>query len=253
MRMRTLSFLLALVMVMGVFTTLVPVSVSAADGGTGKLRITSHSDDDVVYGNEDVTITWKSVSGACYYHLTIKDTITGEKLFDDDVYGTSMTIEANTAFLVKGRTYKIYACAMDANGKVSMVQADTAAMNYLSAQLIAGAQEQLRSADAQTLEVPLGSLLGGQILSQTGPNIVLKVKPIGSVKMDFETTFEQMGINQVRYQVSLMVESDARLLVPFSGEKISVSYRLPISETVIVGDVPDTYVFVPENEILDAI
>ncbi|MBQ9930863.1 MAG: sporulation protein YunB, partial [Firmicutes bacterium] len=45
----------------------------------------------------------------------------------------------------------------------------------------------------------------------------------------------------------------ARLLVPFSGEKISVSYRLPISETVIVGDVPDTYVFVPENEILDAI
>ncbi|MBQ9931677.1 MAG: sporulation protein YunB, partial [Firmicutes bacterium] len=98
---------------------------------------------------------------------------------------------------------------MDANGKVSMVQADTAAMNYLSAQLIAGAQEQLRSADAQTLEVPLGSLLGGQILSQTGPNIVLKVKPIGSVKMDFETTFEQMGINQVRYQVSLLVESDA--------------------------------------------
>ncbi|MBE6031966.1 MAG: sporulation protein YunB [Clostridiales bacterium] len=142
---------------------------------------------------------------------------------------------------------------MDANGKVSMVQADTAAMNYLSAQLIAGAQEQMRSADAQTLEVPLGSLLGGQILSQTGPNIVLKVKPIGSVKMDFETTFEQMGINQVRYQVSLLVESDARLLVPFSGEKISVSYRLPISETVIVGDVPDTYVFVPENEILDAI
>ena len=142
---------------------------------------------------------------------------------------------------------------MDEQGKVSMVQADTAAMNYLSAQLIAGAQEELRATEAQTLEIPLGSLLGGQILSQTGPDITLKVKPIGSVKMDFETTFEQMGINQVRYQVSLVVESEARLLVPFSAQEISVDYRLPISETVIVGDVPDTYVFVPENEILDAI
>ena len=143
--------------------------------------------------------------------------------------------------------------AMDEKGKVSMVQADTAAMNYLSAQLIAGAQEKLRTVEAQTLEVPLGSLLGGQILSQAGPSITLKVQPMGSVKMDFETTFEQMGINQVRYQVSLVVQSSARLLIPFSSKNFSVDYRLPITETVIVGDVPDTYVFVPENEILDAI
>ena len=115
---KSLSFLLAMIMVLSVFTTLFSVSVSAADGGAGNLSITSPSDNGEVNGDEDIKIKWSRVSGADHYHLTIKDTITGEKPFDEHVSGTSTTIKANTVFLVEGRTYKIYACAMDSNDNV---------------------------------------------------------------------------------------------------------------------------------------
>lgn len=115
---KSLSFLLAMIMVLSVFTTLFSVSVSAADGGVGNLFFTSHSDGDEVNGDEDIKIKWSRVSGADHYHLTIKDTVTGEKPFDEHVSGTSKTIKANTVFLVEGRTYKIYACAMDENDNV---------------------------------------------------------------------------------------------------------------------------------------
>ena len=115
---KSLSFLLAMIMVLSVFTTLFSVSVSAADGGEGNLSITSPSDNGEVNGDEDIKIKWSRVSGADHYHLTIKDTVTGEKPFDEHVSGTSKTIKANTVFLVEGRTYKIYACAMDENDNV---------------------------------------------------------------------------------------------------------------------------------------
>ena len=110
--------LIALVLALITITTVFVFPTHAADGGAGNLSITSHSDGDEVNGDEDIKIKWSRVSGADHYHLTIKDTVTGEKPFDEHVSGTSKTIKANTVFLVEGRTYKVYACAMDKNSNV---------------------------------------------------------------------------------------------------------------------------------------
>ena len=110
--------LIALVLALVTITTVFVFPTHAADGGAGNLSITSHSDGDEVNGDEDIKIKWSRVSGADHYHLTIKDTVTGEKPFDEHVSGTSKTIKANTVFLVEGRTYKVYACAMDKNSNV---------------------------------------------------------------------------------------------------------------------------------------
>lgn len=110
--------LIALVLALVTITTVFVFPTHAADGGAGNLFITSHSDGDEVNGDEDIKIKWSRVSGADHYHLTIKDTVTGEKPFDEHVSGTSKTIKANTVFLVEGRTYKVYACAMDENSNV---------------------------------------------------------------------------------------------------------------------------------------
>ncbi|MGI6728165.1 MAG: sporulation protein YunB [Anaerovoracaceae bacterium] len=140
----------------------------------------------------------------------------------------------------------------DEEGKVSMVKADSAAMTQLAYDLATRIQNQMKSLGEERVVIPLGTIMGSHVLSQTGPRVRLKVMPLGTSKVSFNTEFEEAGINQTKYKIYLNVESKAKVLVPFSTNDIEVETALLVAETIIVGDVPQTYVFVPEDEIMDA-
>ena len=72
-------------------------------------------------------------------------------------------------------------------------------------------------------------------------------------KCDYESDFEEQGINQTKYKIYLKVKSTVRVLQPFSSKNISVENRILLGEMVILGDVPNSYVNVPKEDILDAI
>ncbi|MDO4553382.1 MAG: sporulation protein YunB [Bacillota bacterium] len=137
-------------------------------------------------------------------------------------------------------------------GRVTLIQADSAAMSSFSTDIVREVQAGLAAVEAQTLRVPLGSLLGSPVLSQTPPYVNLKIESLGSAKAEFQTSFEEQGINQVRYRVYLTVSCQTRVIVPFSQNQVQVDMTLPISEVVVVGEIPETYIFVPEEDILDA-
>ena len=115
---RVLSFVIVLTMVLGIVP---PIEVSAADGGTGGLKISSPSDGATINGFETVKIKWNRYSGADHYLLVIKDETTGRKVFEEDVsYSTSSTRTYNiysddNVFTEDGHEYKIYVVAMDEN------------------------------------------------------------------------------------------------------------------------------------------
>jgi len=115
---KSLSFLLAMIMVLSVFTTLFSISISAADGGEGRLAIKTPSDKSEVDGTKDVQIKWTKASAADHYIVVVKDMVTGHKPFESSVNGTSITIPANTVFVVEGRQYKVYVAACDSSGAV---------------------------------------------------------------------------------------------------------------------------------------
>ncbi len=140
-----------------------------------------------------------------------------------------------------------------ADGQVTMIQADTIAMNRMAASLTGRIQERITSLGEESIAIPFGSVFGSQLLSQIGPKLKLKVVPIGAAEVGFKTEFESSGINQTRHRIYLEVSSTARILAPFSLAKIQTSDVILVAETVIVGDVPQSYVFVPENDILDGL
>ncbi|WP_027398239.1 sporulation protein YunB [Anaerovorax odorimutans] len=141
----------------------------------------------------------------------------------------------------------------DNDGNVTFVEANASAMNELAAGLATAAQTKFKNMEPQDIRIPVGSLIGSQILSQMGPNVNLKVLPIGMSKANFRTEFESCGINQTKYKVFLEFESQAKVLVPFSMNNINVNNTILVAEAIIVGRVPDTYVKVPEDKIMDAI
>lgn len=136
-------------------------------------------------------------------------------------------------------------------GRIEMVQADSAAINILMSELSVKLQESFQSMEKEKYGVPAGALLGSKILSQTGPEIDVTIIPMSISSMDFRTEFESQGINQTKYKIYIELECRIRVLAPFSSQMFNTSSTILVAEAVILGDVPDSYVEVPEEDILD--
>ncbi len=137
------------------------------------------------------------------------------------------------------------------NGEIEMVQANTMLINSLIGQLYFDLQEQYKETDAVITRVPVGSLLGNKVLSQGGPSVCLEILPLAVTGVDFRTEFESQGINQTKYKVYVILNTQARVLAPFSENEVTVSSVILVAETVIMGRVPESYVNVPSDDLLD--
>ncbi|MDO4544918.1 MAG: sporulation protein YunB [Bacillota bacterium] len=137
------------------------------------------------------------------------------------------------------------------DGIMDMVQADSIEINILMSELSINLQESFQNMGREPLEVPLGSLMGSKILSQTGPDVTLSIVPLSVSSMDFRTEFETQGINQTKYKIYIILECRVRVLAPFSSRNFTTSNTVLIAEAVILGEVPNSYVEVPKEDILD--
>ena len=73
-----------------------------------------------------------------------------------------------------------------------------------------------------------------------GPKITVKMQQVGNIETSYESIFESAGINQTRHKIYLNVKSKMRVIVPFHSDEIEVTCQIPISDTVIVGKIPNT-------------
>lgn len=135
----------------------------------------------------------------------------------------------------------------DKEGRITMIQYNTILINTLARETSTLAQNEIQSMGAEGISVPLGSITQSKLLSGKGPDIHVKIIPVGSVSTDFTDEFRQAGINQTRHKIYLTLKTRVRIVVPLGSDIIDVSTRVPIAETIVVGDVPESYVNV-DNE-----
>jgi sporulation protein YunB len=155
-------------------------------------------------------------------------------------------------FISESQVKELLTMKTDQEGNITYLQSNTIAMNRLATELTQTVQEQYKNMEPVDMRVPSGSIIGSQILSQIGPYINLKVQPIGMSRANFKTEFESMGINQTKYKVYLVMDSQARVLAPFSINNINVQNTILIAEAIIVGEVPNAYINVPKESTLDS-
>lgn len=139
----------------------------------------------------------------------------------------------------------------DDNGKIQLIQANTALMNRKTAVLTVTLQERYKSMEPEKMEIPVGTVFGSPLVSQMEQTILIRVLPLSVSSCNFETAFESQGINQTKHQIYVRIETEVRVLQPFSHENFNITTRMLLSELVIIGDVPENYVSVPKEDILD--
>ena len=143
---------------------------------------------------------------------------------------------------------------LDAHGRVAMLRANTMRMNELAARTALMAEKELNSFENQFVEIPLGAALGIRFLSGFGPRITVQILPVGAVHTSFDTELATAGINQTRHQIFLKLRATVSLIIPTGSQLVEVESTMPIAESIIVGEVPQSFVDVSDqNDMLDLI
>jgi len=97
------------------------------------------------------------------------------------------------------------------------------------------------------LSVPIGNLSGSVLLSGFGPDIRVRVYTVGEVTATYVNTFSAAGVNQTHHGVYLEVSVTIHLLIPGEIVPVTVNDRICVAETIILGDVPDTYIHMEQG------
>lgn len=128
----------------------------------------------------------------------------------------------------------------DSSGNIKAISSNMANINLLSAKIL---DTVIKSTDNGVLHisVPAGNLSGINLLLGKGPDIPVDIIMLTSSKVDFKNEIESTGINQTKYQLYLEITMDIDVLIPWGTESAQTVTEVLISDTVIVGDVPSTY------------
>lgn len=128
----------------------------------------------------------------------------------------------------------------DENGNITAISSNMSHINALSTQIL---ERVMEAADDGSIDVgiPLGNLLGINLLTGSGPEINVEVVMLTSSKTDFKSVIQSAGINQSEYQLMLEVSIDIDVMVPWATESATTVTEVLIADTVIVGNVPETY------------
>jgi sporulation protein YunB len=129
----------------------------------------------------------------------------------------------------------------DLEGRITALKTNMSEINRLKTSILNLINDEILAMDTSDLGIPLGSLILPEVLSGRGPEIPIKIISIRNSDAYFESSFSQAGINQTLHKLSMNVLVDVSVLVLGKTENFTVKSQVVVAETVIVGNVPNTY------------
>lgn len=89
--------------------------------------------------------------------------------------------------------------------------------------------------------IPFGSLLGLNLLSNVGPRIPVKFNLIKDVSGGIDTKINEYGINNAYMEVLVKVKVNVNINLLFLSRTINIECSVPISMKIIQGNIPNFY------------
>lgn len=130
----------------------------------------------------------------------------------------------------------------DLNGRITALKTNIGEVNHLKTDILNIINGKILALDAADIGIPIGSLFLPELFSGKGPAIPVHILAIRNSEASFTSHFCQAGINQTLHQLIMEVNVDAAVLVLGETSTFSVSSQVVVAETVIVGEVPSTFI-----------
>ena len=129
----------------------------------------------------------------------------------------------------------------DLNGRITALKTNMSEVNRLKTDILNLINDEILALDTTDLGIPLGSLFLPELLSGKGPGIPVHILSIRNSDASFSSHFSEAGINQTLQQLIMEVSVDVAVLVLGDTNSFTVSSQVVVAETIIVGDVPQTF------------
>lgn len=159
-----------------------------------------------------------------------------------DTYSTKVINDTVSKTAGKNSDYanicKIY---KDQNGNILSIEMNSDKINTIKQKTV---DELIKCVDNKTTDdiyVPVGSLTGNYFFYGKGPKIPVRILLTGTPKVDFESEFSSAGINQTKHTISIVTEVNYDVILPNEIVKSSVKTSTVLTETIIVGKIPNVY------------
>ena len=129
----------------------------------------------------------------------------------------------------------------DLDGRITALKTNMSEVNRLKTEILNLVNDEILAMDTSDIGIPLGSLFLPEFLSGRGPATPVHILSIRNSDASFSSAFTEAGINQTLQQLTMHVSIDVAVLVLGKTEQFTVSSQVVVAETVIVGQVPETF------------
>lgn len=129
----------------------------------------------------------------------------------------------------------------DLDGRITALKTNMSEVNRLKTDILGLVNNEILALDTSDLGIPIGSLILPELLSGRGFQIPVVIHSIRNSDASFSSQFTEAGINQTLQQLTMEVIVDVTVLVLGQTNSFTVSSSVVVAETVIVGQVPDTF------------
>ena len=127
------------------------------------------------------------------------------------------------------------------DGRITALKTNMSEVNRLKTDILNLINDEILALDTSDIGIPLGSLFLPELFSGKGPAIPVRILSIRNSDASFASSFSQAGINQTLHQLTMIVSVDVAVLVLGQTSSFTVNSEVVVAETVIVGDVPSTF------------
>ena len=129
----------------------------------------------------------------------------------------------------------------DLEGRITALKTNIGEVNRLKTDILNIINDEILALDHSDIGIPLGSLILPEMLSGRGPEIPIQIMSISNSDAVFDSYFTEAGINQTLQKLTMTISVDVAILVLGRTESFTVTSEVVVAETIIVGQVPDTF------------
>lgn len=144
--------------------------------------------------------------------------------------------------VVKKYEYKdIVTITKGETNNTSILKTDVTVINDIASDIATEVNKKLVELEQEKIKIPAGAIAGNKYIAGFGPNINIYIIPVGTVTTDLKTEFKAQGINQTVYRIYLEVVCNVNIVTSYKTINTEIINQVLLVETVIVGNVPETY------------
>mgnify|MGYP002799709729 FL=1 len=125
--------------------------------------------------------------------------------------------------------------------KVELIEIDTVQINIIIREITKRVQEEFNTLGEEGLNISLGTFTGIPFFFGLGPDISVKLVPVGTVNTKVSSVFNEAGINQTLHRLYFVVQSNIGMVLPALTQNFTTELEVLLCENIIVGEIPNVY------------